>query len=76
LDGQEGAECATAPGHATARSLTQITPHDACNKALLDGEKHVEEAVSILAPFFEQTLVIESGMSTPAEPRVPGPSNI
>lgn len=100
------AECATAPGYATARSLTQIIPYDAYHKAeayltqplqvvagsaagskwmsddlharaasgdkhfhvveganhmdLYDGEKFVDEAVSVLAPFFERTLERET----------------
>ncbi|TPL43064.1 alpha/beta hydrolase [Mesorhizobium sp. B2-4-6] len=96
------AEYPTAPGYATARSLSQIIPYDAYSKAeayltqplqivagskagskwmsddlysraaskdksyhvveganhmdLYDGERYVDEAVSVLAPFFGKTL--------------------
>ncbi|TNE42149.1 MAG: alpha/beta hydrolase [Alphaproteobacteria bacterium] len=100
------AECATAPGYATARSLTQIIPYDAYFMAdvyltqplqviagsvagskwmsddlferaastdkqfhiveganhmdLYDGKKYVDEACSVLSPFFEQKLSASS----------------
>ncbi len=97
------AEHPNAPGYATARSLAQIIPYDAYNKAeafftqpllavvgsdagskwmsddlmsraasadkamhiveganhmdMYDGEREIAEAVSVLAPFFDRTLV-------------------
>lgn len=107
------AECPTAPGFATLRSLNQIITYDAYHMAevyltqplqvvagskagskwmsddllkraasrdkalhvveganhmeLYDGEKHVDEAVSVLAPFFRAKLVADTTASQAAE---------
>lgn len=107
------AECATAPGYATARSLTQIIPYDAYHMAesfltqplqviagsvagskwmsddlydraastdkafhvveganhmdLYDGQKFVDEAVSVLGPFFTAKLSADAKVEQAAE---------